>query len=480
MLAWAVLSMSLACGRIGFETTPFTAPLDSDAAPSGSGTGAGWERDADASDMAPAPGSEASSGRPNDSAAVPDAGEGGTLVSPTPSDAGLSRSDSGFGGPLDGTGARAADTGMDAASGAPADSGAPSEPVADADDPGPDVPPPSLDMAPDAGADASPDADTDAAPEMGVDAGADSGMSDAATDTMPGWRSAIMPYPSGAATSVVLADGLHYLGGGTNYFGNTRYQDHYVYSVATGIWSATPADVPDNVTWGANGHAYGGQLYLVGGFPNGNRLRVFDPIGNGWTNLRMPTDRLDWGCASGVMGTYLYAFGGYPHATTNAPGHRYDFAVNRWFAVAPIPLNHGGGSLSSAVVGTRLYVLNGNQDDGTTVLQIYDSGTNTWSFGASLLGHLFERAAAAVLGTDVYFVGGAANHDLPDSAPGQPVAVTNRVNIYNTVSNTWTVGPPMMTARMWATAVTYQSELHVFGGFGADINQINSHEVYAP
>ena len=96
-----------------------------------------------------------------------------------------------------------------------------------------------------------------------------------------------MPYASGAATSAVLADGLHYLGGSSNYSGNTRYVSHHVFRSDTGAWNKL-ADVTDRDTWGARAHAYGGKLYLVGGYPGGNKLRVYDRGSNRWTTLQAP------------------------------------------------------------------------------------------------------------------------------------------------------------------------------------------------
>lgn len=358
-----------------------------------------------------------------------------------------------------------------------ADSRAASEPVAD--DAGADMPAPSLDVTSEVGADASPDANPDIALDAADAADAatvDSAASDASPDAAPMWRFASMPYAAGAARAVVTTDGLHLLGGALDWAGSALYRDHWVLSGST--WSAVPADIPDSDSWDVHGHEYGGRLYWVGGWSGGNRLRMFDPGGNTWSTLRMIPNRYDYGFASGVMGAYLYAFGGHLESVTNATGHRYDFAMDRWFAVAPIPLNNGRGALSSAVVGTRLYVLNGNVDDGTTVLQIYDSNTNVWSTGASLPSHEFEGAAATVVGNEVYFLGGAVNHDASEMSP--PAVVTNRVNIYDTVTNTWRLGPPMMVPRMWAAAATYQGEIHVLGGFGADSKALNSHEVLTP
>jgi len=292
------------------------------------------------------------------------------------------------------------------------------------------------------------------------------------------WQRRALPRASGAATSAVLSDGLHYLGGGSDYFSATRYRHHDVYDAVTQTWSATPADAPDSETWGARAHVFQDRLYLLGGFPNGKRLRVYTPSTNSWSSLKAPPRAFEWGFASAVIGNALYAFGGVEADANKADGFKYDFGANSWTKVAPIPQNQGRGPLSSAAVGSRIYVLNGNANDGTTILQIYDSATNTWSTGAALAGHFFEAAATAVVGNQIYFLGGADDQDRADSSPNTPVGVSAAWNIYNTVTNSWSSGAAMPGPKMWATAQIYAGQLHVLGGLDASSRERLDHDVF--
>lgn len=287
-----------------------------------------------------------------------------------------------------------------------------------------------------------------------------------------------LPYVSGAGTSAVLSDGLHYLGGASDYFAATRYRSHHVYDPATGVWSNAPADVPDDDTWGARAHVYQDRLYLLGGYPGANRLRVYDPTTNEWTTLRAPTEPLNWGFASGVIGDGLYAFGGEAHGNRNAPGIRYDFAADQWSDVADIPLNYRRGALASAVVGNRLFVLNGNNDDDETELQIYDAGADDWSEGAVLDGHVFEAAAAVADANRVLFFGGAANQDIADSS-SDAALLSDRVNVYDTLTDSWSQGAPLSTPRMWSTAQLFDGRYFVLGGLDASSNEMADYEVLA-
>ncbi len=323
-------------------------------------------------------------------------------------------------------------------------------------------PGPSSDAGPD-GAGPGPGPSSDAGPDGGEPA--------------PGtWLEKSLPYASGAAASAVLSDGLHYLGGSQSFSANVRYRNHYVYDAAAGTWSDSPADVPDDDTWGARAQVYQDRLYLLGGYPSGMSFRVYDAQANAWSTLPSPPAALPWGFASDFIGGVLYAFGGSGAASTSGAGYAYDVAARTWKTVASIPENRGRGPLSSSAVGSRIYVLNGNQDDGSTNLQIYDSATDRWSRGADLAGHKFEAASSAVLGTKVYFFGGANDQDIVDSST-TPALVSRAVNIYDTAGGGWSTGVPMGRARMWSTAEVYDGRFHVLGGLDAQSNRVVFHEV---
>lgn len=285
-----------------------------------------------------------------------------------------------------------------------------------------------------------------------------------------------VPYRSGALTSAVLSDGLHVLGGSSDFYASDLLQEHHVYDPASQTWSSSPANIPDDDTWGARAHAFGDRLYLLGGYPAGNRFRVFDRGSNTWNSLPGPPVEFQWGFASAVVDGALYAFGG--DSNDDGLGFRYDFTAMRWTAAASIPDNRGRGSLSSVAVGSRIYVLNGNRDDGTTILQIYDVEGDRWSRGASLSGHGFEAAAAAALGETVYFIGGGDDHDAADF--GNSTGVSRALHVYDPARDLWTQGPSMGVRRIWATASVVEGRIHVLGGLDSGSDGLRAHETYAP
>ena len=82
-------------------------------------------------------------------------------------------------------------------------------------------------------------------------------------------------------------------------------------------------------------------------------------------------------------------------------------------------------------------------------------------------------------GNIVYFFGGANNHDISDSS-STPATLSNTVNVFNTVSHTWSTVLPMPTAKMWATAQFLDGQFHVLGGLNSRSEQLDEHAIYTP
>ena len=182
-----------------------------------------------------------------------------------------------------------------------------------------------------------------------------------------------------------------------------------------------------------------GKFYMFGGFINSalqatNRVDVYNPANNTWTRLAdMPvavthlTPAVDFDTVW-FVGGFVGANPG--PATTNV--WKYNVVSNLWSAGPPLPEARGSGGLVR--LGRTLHYFGGYKPDRQTdstnhwVLAI-DGGTN-WTKAAALpegRGHL----SAVVLRGKIYALGGAHGHDVSSS----DIA---RVDIYDSVSNTWT------------------------------------------
>jgi N-acetylneuraminic acid mutarotase len=284
-----------------------------------------------------------------------------------------------------------------------------------------------------------------------------------------------MPYASGTLTSALLNDGIHVLGGATTWNGTSRYRNHYVYNLTSKTWSNAPAQIPDDNSWASRAHAYGGEkIYLSGGWPAGDYLfRVYDRASNSWSYLPDIPDQYSYGYASAIVGDHLFIIGGRDGAPRNAAAYRFNLLTESWSPCASIPLNADYGGLSAAAWGTEIYVLGGDGMGGTTTLQIYDTVTNSWSQGAQLGSH-HEMAATVAVDGRIYFFGGIA-YAFEATPPFR-----NALNIYDTTTNSWSLGPSLPAAKAWSTVEFADGGFHLLGGLETENRASAAHDVYYP
>jgi N-acetylneuraminic acid mutarotase len=129
---------------------------------------------------------------------------------------------------------------------------------------------------------------------------------------------------------------------------------------------------------------------------------------------------------------------------------------------APIPRFEA----ASAVVDDRLFLFTGYraQDPlrdlliATEQVHVFEPSTGSWTRRADAP-YPVTHWNAAVDGTDIWFAGGfEGNH------PGKPL---RQVWKYDTLSDTWTSGPPLPEARGGGALVRVGRSLHYIGGYFA-------------
>ena len=158
--------------------------------------------------------------------------------------------------------------------------------------------------------------------------------------------------------------------------------------------------------------------------------------------------------ATAAVGSNLYAITGFdsvsPYTTVN---ERFD--GTSWTTQAPIPTRHAQGRATA--VGTKVYVPGGfNSIDFTgpiNNMQIYDTVTNSWSQGMVLPAARSGVATATFNGL-VYVIAGY-----------NPVGTGhNDVFIYDPVANSYTTGAPMPGNEGNVAGVLLGGEIYVVGG----------------
>jgi N-acetylneuraminic acid mutarotase len=185
--------------------------------------------------------------------------------------------------------------------------------------------------------------------------------------------------------------------------------------------------------------AVDGKIYAIGG-RNADTIfglnQQYDPVTNQWIDkAAMPTPRYDFAMA--VYGGKIYCIGGVAdlnyhwgdlnYSLSNA-NEVYDPATDTWHTEASMPQGSDG---QASVVNGIIYVISGNSNPNLQIIQAYDPATNQWSTKTSMPDRNGYCAASAVIGNKIYAIGGYTSR-----------LQQNVVQIYDTISDSWTAGTP--------------------------------------
>jgi N-acetylneuraminic acid mutarotase len=152
--------------------------------------------------------------------------------------------------------------------------------------------------------------------------------------------------------------------------------------------------------------------------------------------------------------------------------YEYNPVGATWTARAPMPTARGGGG--GAVVDGKIYVAGGRPPRGSD-FAVYDSAADSWRTLPDLPTQRNHIGVAAV-GGKIYVVGGRFE-------AGFESAQTDRVEMYDPITNTWTTRAPLPRPRGGVNAIEAHGYLHVFGGEGnadAPSGVYPDHDVYNP
>lgn len=217
-----------------------------------------------------------------------------------------------------------------------------------------------------------------------------------------------------------------------------------------------------------------GKVYMVGGQnppgpPNYNKMRIYDPCTNSWSNgTSMPTRRY-WP-ASGVLENCtteekeLYVVGGYSGYAGLSTVEKYTPSTGNWQPVPPITGNRGHG-IMTAVVDNNLYAIGGFYNHGIcyNTNEMYNHCSNTWTMLAPMPVAM-QAGSPAVWHDKIYIFGGWAGQLLTNTF------------IYDTSSGTWSEGAEIPRTRNFGGAVTFGDYIYLIGGAGCS----NIIDVYDP
>ena len=218
--------------------------------------------------------------------------------------------------------------------------------------------------------------------------------------------------PNAAGQTIVYALG------GTDGEGGSGFGVR-TYNVATNTWAGRQSDVDPFHVNGVG--KIGNKLYFVGGWTYGVGFKapLKSMFAYDYTHDRMirKADLPNFTAegVSGVINGKLYVLPGlcsgdgpiaqgYCEEEPSKRFFRYDPGTNTWQALAPSPHFHRRGA--AAVIGGQLYVVGGTQgpggNDPVVALDVYDPASNTWRTRAHLPAGGITSGAA--LGNRFYVV----------------------------------------------------------------------------
>lgn len=237
-----------------------------------------------------------------------------------------------------------------------------------------------------------------------------------------------------ADPSAAAADGVLVCAGGVTLPGTiTDHVDIYDSNVGPpsdpAAWSvsALPAGPRTNMA----AVALGSKVYFAGGiepvFNASDLVEVYDTSTGTWSTAQLSAPRMELTGTS--VGSKVLFAGGNVGGTMSDVVDIYDGVTDLWTTAT---LSLARTQLSSAAAGGKALFLGGRLTPGpssqasdvTDRVDVYDEATNTWSMTSMPLGR--SRTSAAVVG------------DLVLCAGGRSPIITNHVDVYDVSSATWT------------------------------------------
>ena len=290
-----------------------------------------------------------------------------------------------------------------------------------------------------------------------------------------------MPTARGGLDAAVVDGKIYAMGGGV-----VASNKNEEYDPTTNTW-AIKAAIPTGrsklvtVTIQNKIYAIGGSADEYPWMPIAKN-EVYDSYTNTWAaKAEMPTARTQM-CANNVN-DQIYVIGGFESAgSTVKPSNKteaYDPITDTWTVKAEMP--YPAVYHSSVVVGAKIYVLTspfqiGRNQVLDSPIQIYDTKTNSWSLGPFLPTTQSSADAALILdeqGRELIYIFGGGGYGT----------YSDLVQIYDPENDVWGVGSPMPTPRQGLAVAVVNNQVYALGGAtsgGAYGTIISTNERYTP
>jgi Kelch motif/Galactose oxidase, central domain len=308
--------------------------------------------------------------------------------------------------------------------------------------------------------------------------------------------------PTGCAWSpgpdLPLGPGIRIVGvffpGNGNFYGmggrasdspGSDFTNPFEFDPVANSWAVRAAAYPDNqvnnMACGVLNDAGTDYIYCVGGSAAGattatDRVFRYDPVADSISPVAAPwpgdADGITLPGGFSVFNNKLYIVGGFK-INTQMTSEIWEFTpgTNSWVQKASLPVERG--YVPVATVGNLIYTAGGSLWDGVTLQDtndsfVFDPVANTVNPIANIPRATAETRALNFNG-QVYVMGGGRVAPNP----------SNEVNIYDPVSNTWSLGIPFINGRRnFPTDTNGSDTIWLAGGYDVTGVPVASMEIF--
>jgi N-acetylneuraminic acid mutarotase len=263
----------------------------------------------------------------------------------------------------------------------------------------------------------------------------------------PGWQNEPPLLTSRSFAAGAVANNAFYVLTGYNGSAYATATDYFNGSV----WHKG-APIPTGSSQ-AKAATVGTNIYVPGGYNFGpiNNMQIYDTVGDSWSSgMNLPTTLS--GPATTAFNGLVYIIAGFtdPFPTATNTVYIYDPVANSYITGAPMP--GSSGNVPSALINGEIFVVGGAGGSFTPAHYAYNPTTDTWRTITAPSPADCEGGGAFALNGELWLVG----------CLGQDGTVSK---VYDPVSDTWSLGPPLNTSQEGGSAVsTYNTRGFVAGG----------------
>ena len=227
---------------------------------------------------------------------------------------------------------------------------------------------------------------------------------------------------------------------------------------STGVWSTRAQLLEPNSEMSVA--QLDDKIYVIGGYPSTRvsvtTVQVYDAKTDSWTLTTPLPLAVNHGMAVVVNGK-VYMIGGQTPAGGSGPFldavFEYDPATATWTSRSPMPTARSGGV--AGVIDNEIYVAGGRPPRGND-FAVYDPSADSWTTLPDLPTQR-NHIAGAVIDAKFYVVGGRFG-------AGFRTEMTNALEMYDPVTNTWATKAFMPTVRGGLNGVEAHGCFYVWGG----------------